>query len=756
MRHNDCCRPGQHRADTWMNTEAQNMKKFPSITAFLPPLAALLLSALLAACGGGGGGQEPILGGPSLANNLVAPTVTAVSPSANTTVPLNSKLLTATFSQAMDSATLHTSFTLACPTGTNVTGGAVSYAATTKTATLTLTSDLLPSTTCSATVTTGARASGGLTLTDPYVWNFTTSAAADTTPPTVTSTINANGATSIPINTKVGATFSKAMDPSTLTASTFSLQRAGIPVAGSLVYSGLNAVFTPTTALAASTLYIVTVSTGAKDVAGNAMAANYVWSWTTAATPDITAPMVTSTINANGATGVPINTKVGATFSEPMNTSTLTASTFSLKRAGNVVPGSLAYAGVNAVFTPTTVLSANTPYTVTIKGGGGGAADLAGNVLLADYVWSWTTAATPDTTPPTVTSVNPSEAATNVATSSAVNVTFSEPMNPTTLTNATFTVQGVSGTVGLSAGNTIATFTPSTALATSTTYTATVNTLATDLAGNALAINKVWTFTTAATAVVIPVVNLASAAPFGTFGGTAGMTNTGTLTQINGDIGTIATTTSSITGFHDTLGDIYTETPANIGAVNGKIYTCTNSTTGPTLAGANAASCSIATQGRLDAQTAYQALVSRAPLGGSPSPGQNLASLTLLPGVYKSASGDFMIQGGNLTLDAQGDVNATWVFQMASTLTVGGPGAAFPQSIVLAGGAQAKNVFWQVGSFATINAAGGGTMVGTIISQSGASFSTVGNTTPVTLQGRVLSLGASVTLVDTVINVPAP
>jgi hypothetical protein len=89
-------------------------------------------------------------------------------------------------------------------------------------------------------------------------------------------------------------------------------------------------------------------------------------------------------------------------------------------------------------------------------------------------------------------------------------------------------------------------------------------------------------------------------------------------------------------------------------------------------------------------------------------------------------------------------------------LTVGGPGAAFPQSIVLAGGAQAKNVFWQVGSFATINAAGGGTMVGTIISQSGASFSTVGNTTPVTLQGRVLSLGASVTLVDTVINVPAP
>jgi hypothetical protein len=63
----------------------------------------------------------------------------------------------------------------------------------------------------------------------------------------------------------------------------------------------------------------------------------------------------------------------------------------------------------------------------------------------------------------------------------------------------------------------------------------------------------------------------------------------------------------------------------------------------------------------------------------------------------------------------------------AATLTVGGPGAAAPQSIFLAGGAQAKNVFWQVGGAATINAGGGGTMVGTIISQAGAVFSTAGN-----------------------------
>ena len=90
------------------------------------------------------------------------------------------------------------------------------------------------------------------------------------------------------------------------------------------------------------------------------------------------------------------------------------------------------------------------------------------------------------------------------------------------------------------------------------------------------------------------------------------------------------------------------------------------------------------------------------------------------------------------------------------TLSNHGPGAAFPQSVILVNGAQSKNVFWQVGSAATINAGGGGTMVGTVISQAGVAVSTPGNVTVVTINGRVLSLGAAVTLVNTVINVPGP
>jgi Ice-binding-like len=91
---------------------------------------------------------------------------------------------------------------------------------------------------------------------------------------------------------------------------------------------------------------------------------------------------------------------------------------------------------------------------------------------------------------------------------------------------------------------------------------------------------------------------------------------------------------------------------------------------------------------------------------------------------------------------------------MATSLTVGGPGA--PRSVILTNGAQAQNVFWQVGSAATINGAGGGTVQGTIIAQSGITFSTAGNNAPpfTVLNGRALVLTGPVTMVNTVINVP--
>ncbi|MBF8267356.1 MAG: repeat-containing protein, partial [Dehalococcoidia bacterium] len=133
----------------------------------------------------------------------------------------------------------------------------------------------------------------------------------------MSSTLFATGATGVAVNTKFAPTFSEAMDPLTVTSATFTVTGpGGTPVVGTIVYTGVTAVFTPAANLAASTTYTATVTTGARDLAGNAMASPYVWSWTTGATPDTTAPMVSSTLFATGATGVAVNTKFAPTFSE--------------------------------------------------------------------------------------------------------------------------------------------------------------------------------------------------------------------------------------------------------------------------------------------------------------------------------------------------------------------------------------------------------------------------------------------------------
>lgn len=248
--------------------------------------------------------------------------------------------------------------------------------------------------------------------------------------------------------------------------------------------------------------------------------------------------------------------------------------------------------------------------------------------------------------------------------------------------------------------------------------------------------------------VVIPTPTLGNAAKFGAFGGNAGITNQGLNTVINdGSIGTTAASTL-ITGFHDgTTAEIYTETPLNKGNVTGRIYTA------PPAPG-TATSFAVATQGLADATIAYNSISPASKPGGSDPGAGELGGLTLAPGVYKSAGATFKITNGDLTLDAKGDPNAVWIFQTAAGLTVGVAGPNGAKSVVLINGAKAKNVFWYVGSNAVINAAGGGVMTGTIISTAGITFSTAGNAVQTVLNGRAISLVASVTMVNTTINVP--
>ena len=98
-----------------------------------------------------------------------------------------------------------------------------------------------------------------------------------------------------------------------------------------------------------------------------------------------------------------------------------------------------------------------------------------------------------DTTPPTITEVSPTDGATNVPVTTAISATFSEAMNETSA-EAAFSVDGVTGTFGWD-GNKM-TFTPSSELAYNTEYTVTISTVAEDLAGNNLASDYTWSFTT--------------------------------------------------------------------------------------------------------------------------------------------------------------------------------------------------------------------------------------------------------------------
>jgi outer membrane protein OmpA-like peptidoglycan-associated protein len=436
------------------------------------------------------------------------PTVSATSPGKNAVAAATNSRVIASFSEPMNPLTLTSaSFTLACPAGTAV-PGTVSYTVNGNVATFTPTSALPASTICSATITTGATDIAGNALAANYVWTFTTGTSADSTAPTVSSTTPAATASGVAINSLVTASFSESMNPLTITNATFTLAcPAGSPVPGTVGYAvnGNVATFTPTSALPASTICSATITTGVTDSAGNALAANYPWTFTTGTSADSTAPTVSSTSPAANTTGVAINSLVTASFSESMNPLTITSATFTLAcPAGSPVPGTVGYAvnGNVATFTSSSALPAGTICSATITTG---ATDSAGNALAADYLWTFTSGATADSTAPTVSSTTPAAIATGVATNTLVTVRFSEPMNPLTITSATFTLAcpagtPVPGTVGYAVNGNVATFTPTSALPASTICSATITTGVTDSAGNALAANYLWTFSTGTSA----------------------------------------------------------------------------------------------------------------------------------------------------------------------------------------------------------------------------------------------------------------
>jgi methionine-rich copper-binding protein CopC len=317
------------------------------------------------------------------------------------------------------------------------------------------------------------------------------------------------------------------MDPLTITTASVLVQEAvsGAAVSGTVLPDGTTATFTPLSSLALNTGYIITVTTGARDLAGNALANDKTFTFATSAA--VLAPTVTSSVPANGDTGVQINRRVTGTFSELMDPATIVspATSFSVKEAvsGNSVAGTVTFAGKTAVFTPASALTGSTQYTATLSTL---VKSQAGIALAANHVWNFNTGLTADSTAPTLISTGASDGDTGLPINRNLTATFSEPMDAATLASpaASFTLKEfVSGNSVAGAttylGNT-ATFNPTSELLPNTKYEAAITTAARDLAGNALVPGlraNPWTWTTgSAPDTIAPTVTATSPADLAT------------------------------------------------------------------------------------------------------------------------------------------------------------------------------------------------------------------------------------------------
>ena len=218
----------------------------------------------------------------------------------------------------------------------------------------------------------------------------------DITAPTIALTNPPNGASGISASTNISIDFSEVMNLSTINTTNIVVMDNGsnpFVVSGvwSLLGNDVTAIFDPTNDLSYSSTIGVTVGTGVTDSAGNALASQYQWSFSTSSAPDITPPTIASASPSYDATSVSVTDNITITFSESMDSSTINSTNITVvDSSNNVVSGSWTYSGTTATFNPSNDLSYETTYTVTV---GNGVKDSAGNSL-ASINWSFTTFST--------------------------------------------------------------------------------------------------------------------------------------------------------------------------------------------------------------------------------------------------------------------------------------------------------------------------------------------------------------------------
>ncbi|WP_091073367.1 DUF4082 domain-containing protein [Microlunatus sagamiharensis] len=433
--------------------------------------------------------------------------------SAATGVPLGTSV-TATFSRAIDPASLQ--LDLRDASG-GLVGGQLGYDATSRTATFTLAAPLSGATTYTATVS--AASASGVAMSAPRAWSFTT---ADTQPPSVTTISPADGASGVPTASTVTATFASPVDPASVL---FTVARSDTSAvaAGSTTYDATmrTATFTPTSGLADSTAYTVSVS--ARNTSGISMAAPRTWGFTTA---DTQPPTVSTTSPSPGAVGVTATSKVTASFARAVDPASVVLTVKNTSTSASV-GGATTYdaASRTVTFTPSSPMAGSTGHTASVT-----AVNTSGVAMAAPTSWTFTTA---DTVAPAVTSTTPGSGATNLAAGTKVTATFARDVDPASvqLTLRTSGGVAVTGTTAYDPATRTVTFAPGAALASAGTYTAAVT--ASNTSGLAMTSPRTWSFTIADT----DPPTLSSRAP------AAGATNVGLGTNVTATFARAVTTT---------------------------------------------------------------------------------------------------------------------------------------------------------------------------------------------------------------------
>jgi hypothetical protein len=401
------------------------------------------------------------------------PYVVSHAPSVDATDVLVTSPIQVTFSEPMDRASTQAAFSM-----TPFVLGSFSWDSGNLTVTFTPASSLAYDTVYTVTVSTEAMDLQGENMLAPYSWSFTTELPPPP-PPTVVSHVPGVDATGVLVTTTVEVAFSEAMDRVS-TESAFSLDA----VSGSFTWSLDNTTmtFTPSSALAHDTIYTATITTAAMSQAGQYLESTYGWSFTTELPPP-PHPTVVSHVPGVDATGVLVTTTVQVIFSEPMDRVS-TESAFSL----DSILGTFAWSldNITMTFTPTSNLAYDTIYTVTISTA---AMSQAGQYLELTYSWNFTTKQRP-----IVVGHVPSVDATDVLVTTAIQVTFNEPMDRIS-TEGAFSLDSVSGSFAWSLDNTTMTFTPASPMAYDTLYTVTMTDAAKSMQGDSL-MPYSWSFTT--------------------------------------------------------------------------------------------------------------------------------------------------------------------------------------------------------------------------------------------------------------------